>query len=70
MNTATSLEKELRKELIQLWNDDEFIDGVLAFARTEEERKSVLGLIYSNKDITSDDVLLFATYIAMDRDET
>lgn len=52
--------KELVEELRKIWDYDEFVDGVLAFADNEEDRKSVLNFIRAGDDVTSDTVNLCA----------
>lgn len=57
MRKLTDVEKELVEKLCIIWNDREFVIGVLSFLESEEERKYVLDFIQSKKDVTSDDVI-------------
>ncbi len=57
MRKLTELEKELVEKLRIIWNDKEFIIGVLTFLDSDEERKYVLDFIQSKEDVTSDDII-------------
>ena len=57
MRKLTEVEKELVEKLRIIWNDKEFVIGVLSFLESDEERKHVLDFIQNKNDVTSDDVI-------------
>ena len=42
-------EKELREELVKIWDDSDFVLGALCHLKTDEERKEILDGIRSGE---------------------
>lgn len=51
---------ELEKALREIENDDDFIQGVFSFAKTDEDRLEILRYINDGKNVTYENVLLLA----------
>nr|DAN07531.1 MAG TPA: hypothetical protein [Caudoviricetes sp.] len=68
MRKLTEVEKELVKKLRDIWNDKEFVIGVLSHLKDDEERGELIEFIGSNDDVTSEAVTLFALDISQARD--
>nr|DAH31964.1 MAG TPA: hypothetical protein [Caudoviricetes sp.] len=68
MRKLTETEKELVKKLRAIWNDKEFVIGVLSYLKDDEERAEVAEFIDSNDDVTSESVTLLALDISQKRD--
>lgn len=50
----------LMKRLREIWDFDDFVDGVLAFADNDEDRQAVLDFINAGEDVTTDTINLCA----------
>lgn len=50
----------LMKRLREIWDHDDFVDGVLAFADNDEDRQAVLDFIDAGEDVTTDTISLCA----------
>lgn len=57
----------LIKKLYSIWDDREFVAGVVSFLDEEFEMKQVLDHIEANEDITPSELLLIALSIDKDR---
>lgn len=55
-NTSLALIDELR----DLFDDDEFVMGVLVYADTESDRRTILDFIRKNDDVTVETVTVLA----------
>ena len=61
------LERELVDELRTIWNDDDFVLGIRACLKNDDERQNVLSAIRSGEITDSDDISLYAIDIYNDR---
>lgn len=68
MRKLTEVEKELVKKLRDIWNDKEFVIGVLSHLKDDQERSELIEFIGSNDDVTSEAVTLLAMDISQARD--
>lgn len=50
----------LTKKLREIWDHDDFVEGVLAFADNDEDRQAVLDFIEAGDDVTTDTISLCA----------
>lgn len=63
----TKTEKKLIQVLRDIWDDKEFVLGVVTDLETDEERQAVLDFIKSNDDVTTEDIVLLALHIDNER---
>lgn len=68
MRKLTETEKELVKKLRDIWNDKEFVIGVLSHLKDDEERGEIIEFIASNDNVKSEDVVLLSLDIDRLRD--
>lgn len=68
MRKLTEVEKELVEKIRVIWNDKEFVIGVLSHLKDDEEREELIEFIDSNDDVTSEQITLFALDISQTRD--
>lgn len=68
MRKLTETEKELVKKLRGIWNDKEFVIGVLSHLKDDEERGEIIEFIDSNDDVTSEQIDLLSLDISQSRD--
>ena len=68
MRKLTETEKELVKKLRDIWDDKEFVIGVLSHLRDDEERGEIIELIDSNDNAKFEDVVLLSLDIDRSRD--
>lgn len=68
MRKLTEVEKELVEKIRAIWNDKEFVIGVLSHLKDDEEREELIEFIDSNDDVTSEQITLFALDISQTRD--
>lgn len=68
MRKLTETEKELAGKLRSIWNDKEFVMGVLSHLKDDEEREEIIEFIDSNDDVTSEQITLLALDISQTRD--
>lgn len=68
MRKLTEVEKKLVKKLRDIWNDKEFVIGVLSHLKDDEERGELIEFIDSNDDVTSETVTLLALDISQASD--
>lgn len=58
--TNSDVSDKLAKRLVQLYNDRDFVIGVLSYASTDEDRKEVLDFIERNNNVTVETVTVLA----------
>lgn len=63
MSKLTTIEKELVKKLYTIWDDDEFVLGIICDLDDDYERKFVLDFIESTDDVTPEQIILLALNI-------
>ncbi len=68
MRKLTETEKELVKKLRDIWNDKEFVIGVLSHLKDDKERGEIIEFIASNDNVKSEDVVLLSLDIDRLRD--
>lgn len=67
MKKVKGKEKELAKLLFGVFEDYEFVFGVLADLKTDDERQVVINQITSNPEITSEEIILTGLTIKSER---
>lgn len=65
--TMTKTEELLVKKLFAVWNDAEFVCGVISNLETDEERQAVLDYIKDNDGASAEDISLLALHIDIER---
>lgn len=60
---SKELKKELIKELRKVFDDKEFVIGILCDLRSDEDIETLLTYIQKNENIESQDIILFAMNI-------
>ncbi len=69
MSFSKELKKELIKELRKVFDDKEFVLGILCDLRSDDDIKTLLTYIRQKDNIEAQDIILFALNIdAMDND--
>jgi hypothetical protein len=63
----THTEEKLIQVLRDIWDDKEFVLGVLTDLETDEERQAVLDYIQHNDGVTTEDIVLLALHIDNER---
>ena len=63
MSKLTTIEKELVKKLYTIWDDDEFVLGIICDLDDDYERKFVLDFIKTTDDVTPEQIILLALNI-------
>ena len=63
----TEVEKELVEKLRSIWNDKNFVIGVLSYLKNDEERRKLIEFIDSNDDVTSEQIDLLSLNIGQSR---
>ena len=63
----TEVEKELIEKLRSIWNDKNFVIGVLSYLKNDEERSKLIEFIDSNDDVTSEQIDLLSLDISQSR---
>ena len=63
--SETSL--KLIERLEELWDDREFVIGIMSMAKTEEERAVVLDYIENGRDVSTDTVSVLAVHLSNQR---
>lgn len=63
MSKLTTIEKELVKKLYTIWDDDEFVLGIICDLDDDYERKFVLDFIESTDDVIPEQIILLALNI-------
>lgn len=66
-STLSPVTLELIEELTKLFNDKEFIDGMLAYAATESDRKVLLDYIREGEDVDIETVTVLAIHLSNSR---
>ena len=71
MKVFTEIEKQLIGILRDIWDDKDFILGVITDLETDEERQTVIDYIKENRDTASDsitdDIILLSLFIDQTR---
>lgn len=67
MENLTETEKQLVELLSEIWNNNEFIIGVLNSLENDDERKEVIEFIESNEDVTTEQIDLLSLEISSSR---
>ena len=68
VDNFTEIEKQLYEYLLSIWNDNDFIIGVLNALETDVERKEVVEFIESNENVTASEITLLSLDIDQSRD--
>lgn len=65
----TPTEKRLIALAKAIWDDEEFLSGILCDAKTEEDQQTIIDGIEKGELVTSDDVILFGLELYEKRQE-
>lgn len=68
MEKLSDTEKQLLELLSAIWNNSDFIIGVLNSLKNDDERKEVIEFIENNDDVTSEQIDLLSLDISQSRD--
>lgn len=63
-----SIEKTLEKKLRELFDDDEFVLGIMTYARHINDRKAILDFINRGEDVTDESVIVLAIELSRQRE--
>ena len=63
MSNLTAIEKKLVQKLYAVWNDYEFVLGVICDLDDDFERKFVLDFIETTENVTPEQIILLALNI-------
>ena len=63
----TRTERQLVDKLLTIWNDEEFVAGILAYLEDDAERQMVLDYIAENENASTEDLVLLSLYIDQQR---
>jgi hypothetical protein len=67
MEKLTESEKQLVELLSEIWNNNDFIIGVLNSLENDDERKEVIEFIESNETVTTEQIDLLSLEISGSR---
>lgn len=68
MEKLSDTEKQLLELLSTIWNNPDFIVGVLNSLKDDDERKEVIEFVENNEDVTSEQIDLLSLDISQSRD--
>lgn len=68
MEKLSDTEKQLLELLSTIWNNPDFIVGVLNSLKNDDERKEIIEFIENNDDVTSEQIDLLSLDISQSRD--
>ena len=63
----TKTEERLVDKLLAIWNDAEFVAGILAYLESDAERQAMLDYIAETDNAAPDDLALLALFIDKQR---
>lgn len=63
----TKTEERLVDKLLEIWNDAEFVAGILAYLESDAERQTMLDYIAENEKATTEDLVLLSLFIDRQR---
>lgn len=63
----TKTEKMLLDMLSNIWNDDDFIIGVMNDLESDSERERVIRFIEENQDVSTEEIVLLSLEIDLSR---
>ena len=67
MGLLTQTEKRLIGMLRDIWDDKEFVLGVVTNLETDEERQAVIDYIQNNEEVTTEELVLLSLDIELNR---
>ena len=67
---GSKIETELIKKLLGIWDDEEFVLGVITDLETDREKKAVIDYIDQGKDIDPSSIALLSLHIDLERNKT
>lgn len=68
--TVSKAAKQLELKLRELFDDDEFVEGILVYAYDERDRETILDFINSGDDVSVETVTVLALNLCDQRDST
>ena len=68
MEKLSNTEKQLLELLSEIWDDSDFIVGVLNSLKDDDERKEIIEFIENNDDVTSEQIVLLSLDISQSRE--
>ena len=63
----TKTEEQLIDKLLAIWNDTEFVVGILAYLENDEERQMMLDYIAENEKVSTEELVLLSLSIDKQR---
>ena len=69
IEVLTKIEIRLMGILRDIWDDEEFVVGVMNDLETDEERKAVIDYINGTKGVTTEEIVLLSLNIDLTREE-
>ena len=63
----TKTEKRLVDKLFAIWNDAEFVAGIIAYLEDDAERQTMLDYLAENENATTEDLVLLSLFIDRQR---
>ena len=63
----TKTEEQLVDKLLAIWNDTEFVVGILAYLESDEERQMMLDYIAENEKVSTEELVLLSLSIDKQR---
>lgn len=67
MERITPIEKQLISMLKDIWNDKDFVIGIITDLETDDERQLVIDYIKNNDGAKPDDLVLLSLHIDNER---
>ena len=67
MARMTPIEKQLVSMLKEIWNDRDFVIGIITDLETDDERQMVIDYIKNADDVTPEDLVLLSLHIDTER---
>lgn len=59
----TKTEVRLTDKLLAVWDDAEFVAGILAYLESDEERQAMLDYIDESEEVTTEELVLLSLHI-------
>lgn len=68
MAALTKTEEQLVRKLKRIWNDYDFLIGVISYLKTDEERQKLIDSIDAGLLTNDEEIVLFALDIQQERE--
>ncbi|MGN0165365.1 MAG: hypothetical protein ACI39R_04220 [Lachnospiraceae bacterium] len=54
-------------KLLHVWNDVEFVLGVISYLKNDDERQAIIDYINTGEDVTAENITLLSLHVANER---